>query len=427
MIKTLVRNGIVAGILTLLSFATGLAGVDEVPKEKSEKALYHESHALLVGVSQYSQGWPQLSGVHNDIKQVGEALQGHGFNVVTVMDPTRKEMEEAFNNFINEYGQHPENRLLIYYAGHGYTMKLAYGGDMGYIIPSDTPRPAKDKSGFLKTAMDMQLVEVFAKRIQAKHALFMFDSCFSGSIFSMSRGIPEHITFKVNQPVRQFITAGGADEKVPDESIFSDQFIEALNGTADFDQDGYLTGTELGEFLHNRVMNYSKGSQHPQYGKIRDPHLDKGDFIFLHTSSPAHLADARFNPNQISPATSSMTLEEIHALLEEIPETRGDDELMEERQRLFENKMKNLGKLNRRQMLASTSPAIQPEACRMECEAIHQGHFDRDYQQCLQLSGTFKLKHEPQMGRFNECMSFDRSPKAHRELRTCLAQCPEGH
>ncbi|NIQ00426.1 MAG: hypothetical protein GWN10_07240, partial [Nitrospinaceae bacterium] len=64
------------------------------------------------------------------------------------------------------------------------------------------------------------------------------------------------------------------------ESIFRRQFIAALNGEGDSDDDGYLTGIELGEFLQKKVVNYSQGSQHPQYGKIRNPHLDKGDFVF---------------------------------------------------------------------------------------------------------------------------------------------------
>jgi len=29
------------------------------------------------------------------------------------------------------------------------------------------------------------------------------------------------------------------------------------------------------------VVNYSRNAQHPQYGKIRNPNLDKGDFIFV--------------------------------------------------------------------------------------------------------------------------------------------------
>lgn len=151
---------------------------------------------------------------------------------------------------------------------------------MGYIVPSDAPNPHQDEPGFLAKAMDMQQIEVYAKRIQSKHALFVFDSCFSGSLFALSRAAPESITYKTTEPVRQFITAGSAKEPVPDESIFRQQFIAALQGDGDINNDGYVTGEELGYFLQDTVVNYSKGTQHPQYGKIRDPHLDKGDFVF---------------------------------------------------------------------------------------------------------------------------------------------------
>jgi hypothetical protein len=151
---------------------------------------------------------------------------------------------------------------------------------MGYIVPVDAPNPNRDKDGFLDKALDMQQMEVYAKRIQSKHALFLFDSCFSGSLFALSRAVPENINYKTQKPVRQFITAGSANETVPDESIFREQFLAALNGEGDSDKDGFLTGVELGEFLQKTVVNYSKGSQHPQYGKIRNPHLDKGDFVF---------------------------------------------------------------------------------------------------------------------------------------------------
>lgn len=187
---------------------------------------------------------------------------------------------DAIHQFIHMYGQEMNSRVVFYFAGHGHTLRLAYGGDMGYIVPRDAPDPNKDKLEFLKKAIDMQQFEVFAKRIQSKHAIFIFDSCFSGSIFSLDRAIPEHINYKTARPVRQFITAGSADETVPDESIFRIQFSAALNGEADVDRDGFVTGVELGEFLQKTVVNYTNGYQHPQYGKIRDRNLDKGDFVF---------------------------------------------------------------------------------------------------------------------------------------------------
>lgn len=246
-----------------------------------EVGLYEESHALIIGAGDYTGGWPDLPGVLDDIQSVKDMLEKKGFHVVVVNNPNHVELEKAFTDFINHYGQKPNSRLLFYFAGHGCTLKLAYGDEMGYIIPIDAPNPYRNKRAFLERAMDMQMIEVYAKRIQAKHALFVFDSCFSGSIFSLSRAAPESITYKTSYPVRQFITSGSANEQVPDKSVFCRQFIAALSGEGDTNNDGYVTGAELGEFLQNTIVNYSKGGQHPQYGKMRHPSLDKGDFVFF--------------------------------------------------------------------------------------------------------------------------------------------------
>ncbi len=246
-----------------------------------ELNLYKESHALLVGVSDYSKGWPDLPGVKKDIAELSEVLKDQGFHVVVVDNPSYDQLTGAISDFINLYGLNPENRLLLFFSGHGYTAKQSYGGEMGYIVPSDTPDPNKDFRGFLQKAVDMQQIEVFAKRIQARHALFVFDSCFSGSIFSITRDMPKNITYKIGKPVRQFITSGSADEKVPDESIFLDLLIIGIAGEGDLNEDGYVTGTELGSFLQDNVIDCTHGFQHPQFGKIRNLYLSKGDFVFV--------------------------------------------------------------------------------------------------------------------------------------------------
>ena len=199
--------------------------------------LYEESHALVIGVSNYTNGWPKLPGVIGDVSAVRDALETHGFNVQVIENPADyNALDDAFTSFISKYGRKPENRLLFYFSGHGHTVKN-YSEEMGYIIPTGSPNPNRDLDGFLDTAMDMQQIEVYAKRIRSKHALFLFDSCFSGSFFALSRAIPENISYKTAKPVRQFITSGSAEEKVPDTSIFRRQFVAALNGEGDTDGD----------------------------------------------------------------------------------------------------------------------------------------------------------------------------------------------
>ena len=246
-----------------------------------EQLLYLQSHALLIGASDYTAGWPDLPGVKEDIDAVEKILKQHHFTITKVSNPDRKALDAALEQFIHDYGLDEGNRLLVYFAGHGYTVTKKYGEEMGYIVPVDAPSPHNDEKGFIGKAMPIERIELFAKRIDAKHALFIFDSCFSGAIFSLSRAIPASITDKTSKPVRQFITSGDADEEVPDISVFRQQFVSALSGEGDSNGDGYLTGSELGSFLTDTVINYSENTQHPQYGKIRNRHLNKGDFVFI--------------------------------------------------------------------------------------------------------------------------------------------------
>ena len=248
---------------------------------EKEIDLYKESHALVIGASEYINGWGNLPGVKRDVREITEALKIAGFQVETLLDPTRVQFDQGIRRFIRQKAQEPLNRILIYFAGHGHTLATSDGRQLGYIVPVDAPFPsASRKALFKEAAISMDEVEVYARQIESKHALFVFDSCFSGSLFEVSRAIPPAISSKTGLPVRQFITAGTAEQEVSDKSVFCTQFIEGITGGADLNKDGYVTGSELGIFLEDKVTNYTKKAQTPRWGKIRDAHLDKGDFVF---------------------------------------------------------------------------------------------------------------------------------------------------
>lgn len=75
--------------------------------------LYDKSYALVVGVSDYTQGWPKLPGVKKDIEEVARALERHGFQVTKVENPDSAQLDKAFKTFIDQYGLGVENRLLF--------------------------------------------------------------------------------------------------------------------------------------------------------------------------------------------------------------------------------------------------------------------------------------------------------------------------
>ena len=248
-----------------------------------EFALYKDSYALIIGNGAYpvKNGWNPLSGAVNDVREVAGVLERHEFNVTLKINVTKAEFNKTFSDFIYKSGKDKDNRLLFYYAGHGYTKKSATGEDLGYLVMLDTPHP-ENEAEFDLYSVDMVKFVSDSKKIHAKHVLFMFDSCFSGTVLNLrNRVTPPHITDRIRNPVRQFITAGRADEPVPDRSEFKKAFLNLLEGRVEEPTpDGYLTGVELGDYLYRTVPKFSKG-QHPQHGKIHDQQLNTGDFVFV--------------------------------------------------------------------------------------------------------------------------------------------------
>jgi formylglycine-generating enzyme required for sulfatase activity len=251
-----------------------------------EIPLYSGYRALVVGVSDYD-SWPDLPNAVNDAQEIAETFKKMGFKVKTVTNPNSLKLKEALNEMAYIEGQDEKLALLFYYAGHGETEKLADGTKLGYIIPTDCPLLRNDPIGFVNKAVSMKDMEAYSLRIQSKHVLMLFDSCFSGSLFSLVRARPEDITEKSTLKVRQYITAGTEDESVPDRSMFKRCLMIGLDGDADLTRDGYITGTELGLYLSDKVVQNTCRGQHPQYGKIRTPELARGDFIFHLASSSA--------------------------------------------------------------------------------------------------------------------------------------------
>ena len=164
------------------------------------------------------------------------------------------------------------DRVLIFYAGHGQTQDLPTGGKEGYIIPVDG-----DEKDYYATAIKMGELQGLSNRLRAKHIFYVMDSCFSGLLLRSRGEGTEHTTARA----RQVLTAGIEGEEVFEvggHGLFTKVLLEGLEGGADLDKSGYITATELYTFIAPRVLQESRNAQNPAFGRI-DPEL--GEFIFV--------------------------------------------------------------------------------------------------------------------------------------------------
>jgi hypothetical protein len=270
--------------------------------------LYKDYYALVVGISDYEQ-WPDLPSAGNDAREVAARLKEFGFEVKLVLDRSAEQLRKALSDIVYEKGDEKNRALLFYFAGHDETLELADGTQLGCIVPGDCPLKNIDPMGFDSKAISMKDVEVLALKVKSKHFIMLFDSCFSGSLFNVVRAAPVDISEKSALPVRQFITAGGAGEQVPDLSVFKVVFLQGITGDADLNADGYVTGSELGMHLQEKVVNYTRGGQHPQYGKINNPKLDRGDFIFVSQKVPEKQIAVQSAPEAAAAQSAPKTTE----------------------------------------------------------------------------------------------------------------------
>ena len=255
-----------------------LRASDEANAPVSETVkLYSSSHALVIGIDNYTGGWPRLSNAVNDARAVTGELKRQGFNVTLKTNLTATSLDQSLKEFFAIKGSDPDARLLLWYAGHGHTLR----GE-GYLVPADAPPASSPR--FLVTAIPMRGFGSLVRYARSKHVLSVFDSCFSGTVFAARAGaLPAAITKKTTKPVRQFLTSGDAGQQVRDDGSFRKLFIRALRGEgrADGNRDGYLTGEELGLFLSQEVATLTDAAQTPKQGKLHDVDFNQGDFVFV--------------------------------------------------------------------------------------------------------------------------------------------------
>jgi len=173
----------------------------------------------------YSGAWPPLSNGIRDAEEVAKALSAQGFEVTLKKDLKSEELDRTLKNFFVREGEEVNTRLLLWFSGHGYTVR-----DEGYVVPVDAPSPKSD-ADFRDKVISLRRFGEYMREANARHVLAIFDSCFAGTVFNTARSSPPRaITLATTQTVREFISSGEADQEVSDDGTFRKLFLDVLAG-----------------------------------------------------------------------------------------------------------------------------------------------------------------------------------------------------
>jgi len=258
---------------------------DGIAAAAAGDTLYRESYALVIGIDKYAR-WPGLHHAVLDGKAMEQALVTRfGFkpeNVTALYDgdATRANILRTLNDKLTDSKRvKRDDRVLVFFAGHGSTRKLASGRDVGYIIPVDA-----SLDDLAADAISMPQLQEVAEALSAKHVLFMVDACYSGLGLTRGggpRGSKNFLSDNARRIGRQMITAGGADQQVADDgpgghSVFTWTVLQALSGKADLNGDGVITSTELAAYVAPAVSAIAR--QTPAFGSL--PGSEGGEFVF---------------------------------------------------------------------------------------------------------------------------------------------------
>ena len=120
---------------------------------------------------------------------------------------------------------------------------------MSYLVPVDAPSFHKNPQMVKRMSLSMSRVRAWCREMEARQAMFIFDCRLAPiGLTQQPAESPFAITERSAEPVRYFIFAGENSETPSVARTFSPALLSGLAGKADLNQDGYITGAELGHF-----------------------------------------------------------------------------------------------------------------------------------------------------------------------------------
>ena len=142
------------------------------------------SWAVVIGIDDYEQA-PRLKYATADAMAVARTLEQQGFQVTALYNKhaTKAALErELGDNLVDRVGE--QDRVVIFFAGHGETKTARGGKTMGYLLPVQGQQDALSE-----TSISMGWIKELADALPSKQVLFLVDVCYGGIAGQQFRSI----------------------------------------------------------------------------------------------------------------------------------------------------------------------------------------------------------------------------------------------
>lgn len=233
-------------------------------------------YAVVVGISDYEY-LEDLPSAVNDAQAVADILHDYDFKVNTFFDQkaTRERILDTLN--VLQKLLEPEDKLLLYYAGHGY---IDPDGQTAYWLPADARQESTTQWIIADT------ITASIKRIPAHQILVVADSVYSGTLnrsvqvdWNNEASRRRYLEKILAKPARMVMLSGANQPVVMasnDElSLFAQAFVSALT---DIERNVFSTEELFLGYIQETVAGQSE--QLPELQIIRNSGHQGGDFIF---------------------------------------------------------------------------------------------------------------------------------------------------
>lgn len=213
--------------------------------------------ALLIGVSEYSEGLRPISSAILDVEAMRRVLEHPdmgAFDQVTVLpNPDKGSMEKAVDDLFAD--RQKDDLVLLYFSGHGLKAQNA----RFFLSTRETGR---DQNGDFRraTALAASKLQEYITDSRSQRQIIILDCCFSGALV---QGMPIKGELNIQEELggkgRAILTSSSPIEysfesEDNDLSIYTKYLVEGIEtGAADKDGDQLISVNELHEYASERV------------------------------------------------------------------------------------------------------------------------------------------------------------------------------